>query len=729
MPINSTWMQRRSHEKDLSGIFDKPFPVGTEYYRPPAPTPDCWEEDFRRIRAAGMSLIRVWYSWNWVETLPNQYEFDDLDHLFDLAAKHGLKVWADCPLGTHMACPAWMLREHPDMRAVWRDGSIQQDRAGEWSPQGSMTHNFDHPMWRVYVERYLNQFVPRYKDHPAMGIWGTWDGISLSAAWTAPEEYPPYNDYTIAKYKDWLYQRFSIDELNERLQRRYRSWEDVDAPRSKDALVEMRLYLQFHQENMADHLGWMADLIDRLDGTHEQRSHGGSFPGPHHETVSPIIDSWGLSHHSANRLSTDEPYSIACEAYGFQWCRAIGRNHRWWNEEIYSSFVGGLNPTEKKTLGEESALYLWLTLIEGGAGAMFWQYRPEYSTFEAPGLNIVSLDGEPTVRFHAAEKAISQIDKIASHLPLSIPQADIAIAYSGPSEMQFDFNDMWAQFIQRHRAIFRALWPDSVAMDLVTPAMDWSNYQLVYLPNFALLDDQAITCLRGLLEQPNGPKLVADGYFGTFAGKGHWSYKPPEGLDDLIDCRIADFDVINEFDVRQGRNTVKLPCGDFEVPASTTYSILEPHGNMEPIATINGDVVGVQSADGKFTWFGFTLSATDATHVTGQPASPAPVALVHDTVAQSLLRHAGVESWFDIHGDRVVAFRRGSKQGGSLVFLLNVENKTAQAKVKPRWGVTTAEDLLEEKSLPLTDGAFQVEMTFGEVRVIHCMDSEKQLGT
>ena len=723
MNTNTTWMQLRSHEKDLSTIFNKPFPVGTEYYRPPSPPPELWDEDFRRISAIGMSIVRVWYSWNWVETLPNHYEFDDLDLLFDLAAKHGLKVWVDATLGTHMACPAWMLREHPDMRVVWRDGSVQQDRAGDFSPHGSMTHNFDHPMWRVYVERYIRKFVPRYKDHEAMGIWGTWDGISYAGAWTATEPYPPYNDYTIGKYKDWLYQRFSLGELNERLLRRYRSWEDVDAPRSKSAIVEMRLYLQFHYENMADHLGWMADLIDRLDGRHEQRSHGGSFPASHHETVSPQIDSWGLSHHSANRLTTDEPYSIACEAYGFQWCRAMGRNNRWWNEEIYGSFVGGLHPTEKMTLGEESALYVWLTLIEGGAGAMFWQYRPEYMTFEAPGLNIAALDGEPTVRFQAAEKAITQIGKIAPHLPTSIPCADVAIAYSGPSDDVFDFNSMGLQFIQRHRAMYRALWPHSVAMDLVTPAMDWSEYELVYLPNFAVLDADAIMVLRGLLERADGPKLIADGYFGTFSGKGHWSYKPPEGLSDLIDCRIADFDVVNDFDVRAGKNIVKMACGDFEVPPSTTYSILEPHGSTKPIATIGDKVVGVQSADRRFTWYGFSLSATASTNITGQPASSSPAALVHNDVALSMLEEVGIDSWFEITGDRVVAFRRGSTQGGSLVFLLNVEDKMAKTTVKPRWGITEANDLLEGKVLSLSEGAFQLEMSFGEVRVIHCADA------
>ena len=493
MHIGDQWMQLRSRDKALAQAFARPFPVGVEYYRPPVPPPEYWDEDFRRISAAGLSIVRVWYSWDWVETLPNHYEFEDLDRLFDLAAQHGLKVWVDTPLGTHMACPAWMLRSHPDMRIVRRDGSVQQNTTGAFAAHGAMTHNFDHPMWRVYVERYLRQFVPRYKDHQALGVWGTWDGIGYAGAWTAPEPYPPYNDYTIAKYKDWLYRNYTLDALNERLLRRYRSWEDVDAPRSKAAPVEMRLYLQFHRENMADHLGWMADLIDRLDGTHEQRSHGGSYPAPHHETVSPQIDSWGLSHHSSNRLTTDEPYSIACEAYGFQWCRAMGRNNRWWNEEIYGSFVGGLHPTEKKTLGEESALYIWLTLIEGGAGAMFWQYRPEYMTYEAPGLNIAALDGEPTERLHAATATIAQIDRIAAHLPLAIPRADVAIAYSGPSDDAFDFNDHGTHFIQHHRALYRALWPQSVAMDLVTPAMDWSEYALVYLPHFAVLDEVAIT--------------------------------------------------------------------------------------------------------------------------------------------------------------------------------------------------------------------------------------------
>ena len=723
MTSNGEWMYYRSREKEFKSIFDKPFPVGTEYYRPPTPGSEFWDEDFNRISAAGMSIVRVWYSWNWVETMPNVYEFDDLDLLFDTAAKYRLKVWIDTPLGTHMAAPAWMLREHPDMRAVWRDGRVQQDVSANFSPHGSMTHNFDHPMWRVYVARYLKQLVPRYKDHEAMGIWGTWDGINYASAWTAPEPYPPYNDYTIAKYKDWLYKNYTLDQLNERLLRRYRSWEDVQPPRSNVAIVEMLLYRQFHAENMADHLGWMAHLVDELDGLHEQRSHGGSYPEPHHETVSAVIDSWGLSHSSADRLTTNEPYSLACEAYGFHWCRVMGRNGRWWNEEIYGSFVGGLMPRQKMTIGEESAMHIWLTLIEGGAGAMFWQYRPEYMTFEAPGLSIMALDGEPTERFEAAKKTIAQIEAISDHLPMTIPQSDMAIVYSSLSHQVFRFNDADYKFLQHHRGMYRALWPHSVDVGLVTVQNDWSAYKLLYLPNLSVMDDVALSKIRGILEKETDVRVVADGYFATFSNKGHWSFKPPEGLSDLIHCRIADLDKVNEHDVKAGKNVLETPYGEFDLPVDTSYCILEPRDGMESIATIGDRVVGVQSDDRRMTWYGVSLATTGSSRVTGSPVGLSPVPVVDGGLALAVAAEAGVESKFNIVGDRVVAYRRESSLGGSLVFLLNVEKRVARTTVTLNWPVKEVYDLLSEQELNMKGGAFDVEMDFGEVRVFHCINT------
>ena len=97
--------------------------------------------------------------------------------------------------------------------------------------------------------------------------------------------------------------------------------------------------------------------------------------------------------------------------------------------------------------------------------------------------------------------------------------------------------------------------------------------------------------------------------------------------------------------------------------------------------------------------------------------------VVDEGVALEVAREAGVESRFDISGDRVVAYRRQSRRGGSLVFLLNLEEGTARTRVRLRWKVEAARDLLAGQPLALENGSFEVEIPFGEVSVIHCTDA------
>ena len=77
------------------GIPGVPFPVGVEYYRPPTPKPEVWDEDFARLSAAGLRVVRSFPYWQWFEPSPGVYEMDDIDLLFDTAEKHGLYVWLE----------------------------------------------------------------------------------------------------------------------------------------------------------------------------------------------------------------------------------------------------------------------------------------------------------------------------------------------------------------------------------------------------------------------------------------------------------------------------------------------------------------------------------------------------------------------------------------------------------------------------------------------------------
>ena len=119
--MRGTWWRWRGGgvmaQDNRFGIPGVPFPVGVEYYRPPTPKPEVWDEDFARLSAAGLRIVRSFPYWQWFEPSPGVYEMDDIDLLFDTAEKHGLYVWLDVPTATHGAGPDWLLRHYPDMQS------------------------------------------------------------------------------------------------------------------------------------------------------------------------------------------------------------------------------------------------------------------------------------------------------------------------------------------------------------------------------------------------------------------------------------------------------------------------------------------------------------------------------------------------------------------------------------------------------------------------------------
>ena len=495
---------------------ETPFPIGVEYYRAPIPKQECWDEDFVRLRAAGFGIIRSHSYWNWMEPRPGQYELEDFDQLFDLAEKHGLYVWLDIMLSTHGACPEWLMREYPDIRIVNYRGEPAPDyRAGAF-PQGGIRHCYDHPAWREYGGALLRHVVNRYKDRPNLLIWGLWDGVAPASSGHS-EKYPCYCDYTIAKYKAWLRERFTLDELNARLLRRYRRWEDVEPPRSNHAIVEMLPYRQFHYENLVEQLKWMVKEVESIDPHHEMRAHSTSRPRPYDEQCARHIDSWGMSMSSNDLLASEDPYKIAERVFAFDWSRSVGRNGRWWIEEIYAGMSpAGVGWMTKQSDPRELTTLLWMSLAGGAAGAMFWQYRPEYLSFESPGFNLVALDGEPTPRFEGVAHAIQQIKGLKDHLPLGCPKAEVGIVYHPQSQELFGFDNQWGwdgvkRYLADLRGVYRTLWTHGIPADVVTPQMDWSGYRLLFLPNVALMTEEVQQRIMRTLKDSPETHLVAEG--------------------------------------------------------------------------------------------------------------------------------------------------------------------------------------------------------------------------
>jgi len=693
------------------------FLVGVEYYRAPTPKQECWDEDLARLRAAGFQVVRSHSYWNWMEPQPGIYELDDFDHLFDLAEKHDLFVWLDIMLATHGACPEWLTREYPDMRVVNYRGQRVEPHAGPAYPQGGMIHCYDHPAWREYGGALIRRMVRRYKDRPKLLVWGLWDGINLASAWSPMcEGYPCYCENTIARYKAWLRERFTLDTLNERTQRRYRRWEDVSPPRSNQNVVEMLLYREFHYQNLADHLKWMVHEVEQIDPHHEVRAHGAWFPRPWDERCAQHVDSWGMSMPSNNLLTSNAPLSgtegypkIADRAFAFDWSRSVGRNGRWWHEEIYAGMSPGGVTWKKQSDPRELTTLLWMTLASGAAGAMFWQYRPEYLSFESPGYNLVALDGEPTPRFEAAAHAVQQIKSLSEHLPLECPRAEVGIVYHPESQELFSYNGESDRFTADLRGVYRTLFQQGIPADIITPRMDWSGYRLLFLPNVTLMNDETQKRIERTLNESPKTHLVAEGSFGMYSEDGQSSYRPPEGFADKFGVRVADFSAVTEYDIIQGRNVLETPYGPVKITSPCGYAVLQPCGDTQAIALLNDETVAVRSPDSRFIWYGLTLSAGFGN--VGLPA-----------LVLGLTEEFGIKPQVAVEGDRVVPIVRQSCRGGWLLFVFNLERREAHVTLQPRWQTIRAYDLLAQRDVPVFDDAFQLVIEPWGVAVIHCME-------
>lgn len=686
------------------------FPIGVEYYRGPVPKEDVWDEDFARISAAGFHIVRSFSMWNHMEPRPGQYELDDFDLFFDVAAKHGLSVWLDLTLATHGSCPEWLIREHPDILSVNDLGQRSETWAGAATPQGSQVHCYDHPAWREYGGALLRHVVNRYKDRPNLLVWGLWDGI-------APlHVYSPrlgnsfcYCEHTISRYKTWLRLRFTLDELNRHVVRRYRRWEDVQPPRSGHNVVEMILYHEFHYENLVCQMKWMADETTSIDPHHEIRAHAGASPRPWDERCAQLVDSWGMSMSSNNMLTSDDISAVTDRAFSFDWSRSVGKEGRWWNEEIYAGMSRGGVTWKKQSDPRELTTLLWLTLVGGAAGCMFWQYRPEYLSFESPGYNLVSLDGEPTARFDAVARAIKQIEGIRDHLPLECPRADVGIVYDPPSQDLFGLNDENERYLADMRGLYRTLWTNGISTDIVTSRMDWSGFRLLFLPNLALMTKEAQTRIAHTLTESPQTKLVAEGSFGMYSAEGLSSYHPPEGFGDIFQVRVADLSRVTQHDIEQGRNVLQTPYGPVSIISECGYAVLDPLEGAEAIASLGEETVAVRTTDGRFTWYGLTLSAGF-----GDVASP--------QLALGLTNDAGIDPQVRVEGRNVVPVVRRSHQGGWLIFAFNLGRGKAKVTLKPKWRTEHARNLLTGTEVQIADNCFQIEVEQWGVGVVYCDD-------
>jgi beta-galactosidase len=147
--------------------------VGSQYYRPPFPNQQYWEEDFRAMAEAGLNTVQLWVLWSRAEAKPGEFRFDDYDRLVALADRNGLSVVLSVVAEVH---PLWIHRLIPGSEMINDLGhkvvSTNRKECHFGLSPGACT---DHPdVWRR-MSVFLRKVVERYREAPSLFGWDAWN--------------------------------------------------------------------------------------------------------------------------------------------------------------------------------------------------------------------------------------------------------------------------------------------------------------------------------------------------------------------------------------------------------------------------------------------------------------------------------------------------------------------------------------------------------------------------
>lgn len=520
------------------------FPYGAVYFRKSNPPQHDWERDYRQAARDGMNVFRHWFLWSAIQVAPGEWDWDDYDRQFELAAQHGLQtIVAEC---SH-AAPEWAFRRLAHARYETADGRKVHSQIRNSSVTGGFPGLcLDNEDARGLAGHFLTELVHRYKHHPAMGAYDIWNECNLHSS-AMPFCYCPA---TIATFRAWLQEKYGdVRTLGRAWHRHsYAEWDDVEPPRDAGIYPDYVDWVQFRIDNAHRLLQWRVDLVRALDPEHFISAHGVSDACLRRH-VSGADDPW-----RAGALVDGYGYTGGCSYFDRdhgawqRWlhadiARAGAQGRPFWAAERAAGPGGSGRGTAPRDNGRlprgEDLRMADLTAMAGGVTGLFSsRWRPLLDGPLQDCYAYYALDGSPTVRSEMAA-VIARWSNAPEQTALwrSRPiRGDIGIVVAPESQVYCELLHKSSElYTNAVRGAYRAFLHHNIQADWV-PITHIDDYDLLYLPCPLSLKPETARALAAWVER--GGRLVSEGCPGYFNERGRAdTIQPGLGLDHLFGVR------------------------------------------------------------------------------------------------------------------------------------------------------------------------------------------------
>ena len=528
------------HGGPLTGM--PTIPYGAVYFRKSFPPREDWERDYKAAADIGINSFRHWFMWSAIEVAPGKFDWEDYDRQLDLAAKYGMKTVIADILCT---APEWAFKEFPHAKMEDAEGR-KSDSAytvacavGGWP--GLCLDNED---VRELAEGFLRELVSRYKDHPGLGAYDTFNEqnhfADAGGCWC---------DGSAEKWRGWVREKYgSLDAVAEAWNRySYRNWEDIEIPRHSSFYGDALDWILFRIDNAHRIMKWRVDTIKSIDPVHPVTAHG--YPhwvlsrvGP--ATYQPwkaaeLVDVFGHSggcNHEEWSRNRWEHWLIEDVT------RSSSRGKPFWHAEMPAGYTwrahGGPDMDNgRMAKANDIKLYSMIAFAGGATGVYSPRWRPLLNGIYTGHFAFCNMDGSHTDRAEMGGRMATWANERDQKLLWEAKpvKGDLGIIVVPESQIQcWLLEGSTDHYSKAARGAYQGFLFNSVQADFVyEDEIINCGYEVLYLPHPLLLPERVANDLKEYVRK--GGILISEGcpaYYGDHGRAGE--NQPNYGLDELF---------------------------------------------------------------------------------------------------------------------------------------------------------------------------------------------------
>ncbi len=521
------------------------FLYGTAAYRPTNPPRAKFRKHMSLIKKElGFDLLRLRVQWNPINRLMDQFEFDELDELMDLAEEFGLQVFLEISL---QEAPYWLEEAHPESRYVNAFG-----QAAELGPNESIQIGgypglcFHHGPVLEAGERFLRAVVKHFKGHKALLAYNCWNEPHLEPAWMSTWDNPGESLFCYCQgskdaFRRWLAERYGdVETLNKTWGRAFRSWNDAQPPARRGHYADWLDWGRFWHDELREHMQWRYDILRDADPDRFIMSHSGAVPPflkrptafIHNWKLAEPVDLWGTSlaplYHN---WSLDE-----C-AGTLEATRSAARGKPFWLAELsggacyVKDFRRGPLPTAR-----DLQTWNWLAVCCGAKASVHWCSLEERTGPESGGFGLIRANQEVTDRARgAAETARVLRDQSPLFFDYQ-PQPQVGILYDPDNSLLFFAMEADDElYCHSHIGYYRAVWrSDNFARYVTFDSLaDLEGLRVLIVPMCMTMPQRVIDALASFVRK--GGILLAEARTGHYDHRGYNRAVLPAGsLSEVV---------------------------------------------------------------------------------------------------------------------------------------------------------------------------------------------------